>query len=450
MVESANTTTAVSEEMKARVRGFTGPDAPSEEDLYKCVHCGFCLSACPTYLETGLESESPRGRIALMKAVNEGRLEVNDSVVGHWDLCLQCRACEVACPSGVPYGRLMEATRSEIERSYKRPLKHRIARSIGYNRILKSPTLLRSAGAATRLYKASGIRAIARGTGLLRLMPGGMETLDKNMPDFSGCVFKADGRVVPAQGVQRGRVAMLAGCVMTLMHASALEATVRVLARNGIEVHVTRDQGCCGALNAHAGELNSAREMARQNIDSFLLSEPDAVIVASAGCGSTMKEYDELFDPSDEYFEKAHRVAELTRDIHEYLADLPLLAPTASLEYTVTYQDACHLANAQRITEAPRQVLDSIPGLRRMEMAEPSLCCGSAGTYSISEQEMSARLGRRKVSNVVDSGATVVATGNPGCALQMTNYLRDAGSPVTVRYVVELLDEAYAREAATT
>lgn len=448
MVESGNTTTPVSEEMKSRIRGFTGPDAPREDDLYKCVHCGFCLNACPTYLETGLESESPRGRIALMKAVNEGRLEMNDSVVRHWDLCLQCRACEVACPSGVPYGRLMEATRSEVERTYKRPLKHRIARSIGYNRVLRSNALLRSAGAATRLYKASGMRAIARGIGLLRLMPGGVETLDRNMPDLSGGVFKADGRVIPAQGVQRGRVAMLAGCVMTLMHASALEATVRVLARNGIEVHLTRDQGCCGALNAHAGELKSAREMARRNIDSFLSSDPDAVIVASAGCGSTMKEYDEFFDPSDEYYEKARLVSELTRDIHEFLVSLPLIAPTAALDYTATYQDACHLANAQRITNAPRQVLDSIPGLKRVEMAESSLCCGSAGTYSISEQEMSARLGQRKASNVVDSGATVVTTGNPGCALQMTNYLRDAGSPVFVRYVVELLDEAYARESS--
>jgi glycolate oxidase iron-sulfur subunit len=434
----------VSPEIVARLRGFSGPDAPRQEDLYKCVHCGFCLSACPTYLETGLEAESPRGRIALMKAVNEGRLEINDSVVGHWDLCLQCRACEVACPSGVPYGRLMEATRSEVERNYKRPLKSRIARSVGYNRVLKSPALLRTIGRATKLYNASGMRTLARGTGFLKLLPGGIESLDKNMPDLRGGIFKADGRVVPAQGVQRARVAMLAGCVMTLMHAPALEAAVRVLSRNGVEVHLTRDQGCCGALNAHAGELESAREMARRNIDSFLSSEPDAIVVASAGCGSTMKEYDDLFRSDPEYMEKAGRVSSLTRDIHEFLAELPLIPPKGRVDYTVTYQDACHLASAQRITAAPRKLLDAIQGLKRVEMAESSLCCGSAGTYSISEQEMSSRLGRRKATNVVNTGAQVVATGNPGCALQMTNYLRDAGSPAKVRYVVQLLDEAYA------
>jgi glycolate oxidase iron-sulfur subunit len=299
-------------------------------------------------------------------------------------------------------------------------------------------------GRATKLYNASGMRTVARGTGLLKLLPGGIESLDKNMPDLKGGVFKADGRVVPAQGVRRARVAMLAGCVMTLMHAPALEAAVRVLARNGVEAHLTKGQGCCGALNAHAGELESAREMARRNIDSFLLAEPDAIVVASAGCGSTMKEYDELFHADPEYLAKAERVSSLTRDIHEFLDALPLIAPTGRLDCTVTYQDACHLASAQRITAAPRKLLDSIPGLKRVELAESSLCCGSAGAYSISEQEMSARLGRRKASNVVESGAEIVATGNPGCALQMTNYLRDADSPVKIRYVVELLDESYA------
>ncbi len=428
--------------------GFSGPDAPRDEDLYKCVHCGFCLNACPTYLETGLEMESPRGRIALMKGVAEGRLAMTESVVGHWDLCLQCRACEVACPSGVPYGRLMEATRAQVEQEFKRPLRERIGRSIGYKQVLTSPVRLRWIGRAAKLYRKSGAQTLARKSGLLGLLPGDQEYLDESLPPLSDEFFVADGQVITAEGRPRAKVAMLAGCVMTLTHAPALEAAVRVLSRNGVEVHLTADQGCCGALNAHAGELESARMMARQNIDSFLSIDPDAVIVASAGCGSTMKEYSELFHDDETYLEKAERVSSLTKDIHEFLVELGLQAPTGALDYTVTYQDACHLINAQRISSAPRQVLDAIPGLKRVEMPEAGVCCGSAGTYSITQKEMSQRLGNRKASNIASTGAQIVATGNPGCALQMASALKRVGSESRVRYVVELLDEAYSKETS--
>lgn len=427
--------------------GFTGPDAPRGEDLYKCVHCGFCLNACPTYIETGLEMESPRGRIALMKGVAEGRLEMTESVVSHWDLCLQCRACEVACPSGVPYGRLMEATRAQVEKGFRRPFTERLGRKIGYGSILSSPKRLRWVGRAAKLYRKSGAQSLARKTGVLGILPGDQEYLDSSLPELNDKFFIADGRVVPAKGQRRAKVALLAGCVMTMTHAPALEATVRVLVRNGVEVHITANQGCCGALNAHAGELESARKMARRNIDSFLTSMPDAVIVASAGCGSTMKEYAELLHHDTVYLEKAEHIANITRDIHEYLVELGLESPKASLEYTVTYQDACHLANAQRITDAPRQVLDSIPGLKRVEMPESSLCCGSAGTYSITQKEMSQRLGNRKAANIKATNAQIVATGNPGCALQMKSALKRLSADVQVKYVVELLDEAYSNES---
>ncbi len=426
--------------------GFTGPDAPRDEDLYKCVHCGFCLNACPTYLETGLEMESPRGRIALMKGVAEGRLAMTESVVGHWDLCLQCRACEVACPSGVPYGRMMEATRAQIESGFKRSFRERVGRKIGYSNILTSPTRLRWVGRAAKFYRNSGMQSIARKTGLLGMLPGDQEYLDDSLPPLSKDFFVADGQVITAEGQRRAKVAMLAGCVMTLTHAPALEAAVRVLSRNGVEVHLTANQGCCGALNAHAGELETARQMARRNIDSFLTAIPDAVIVASAGCGSTMKEYSELLHDDPVYLEKAEHVASLTKDIHEFLVELGLRQPQASLAYTVTYQDACHLANAQRITEAPRQVLDSIPGLKRVEMPEAAVCCGSAGTYSITQKEMSQQLGNRKAANIRTTEAEIVATGNPGCALQMASALKRADADVQVKYVVELLDEAYSRE----
>ena len=422
--------------------GFVDKDFP-QDDLYKCVHCGFCLNACPTYIETGLEAESPRGRLALMKAVNEGRLDITPQVVGHWDLCLQCRACEVACPSGVPYGRLMEATRTSVEQSFKRPRSERIGRAIGYRGILTSPALTKAAGAALKLYMKTGIRKFARKSGLLGLLPGDFEHLDNSLPSMSDQFFSAKGQVIRPRGVRRGKVALLAGCVMPLSHANTMEAATRVLAHNGVEVVVTSGQGCCGALNAHAGERESARAMARRNVDSFLSAEPDAIVTLSAGCGSTMKEYGELLHHDAEYAAKAERAASITRDIHEYLVGLPFTPPVTKVERRVTYQDACHLANAQRITEAPRELLRAIPGLELIELPESGICCGSAGTYSITQKEMSLRLGARKANNVTSTGAEVVATGNPGCAMQIENALRRVGSTTQVKYVVDLLDEAY-------
>ncbi len=432
--------------------GFSGPHAPQESDLYKCVHCGFCLQACPTYLETGLEAESPRGRIALMKAVNEGRLDMTPSVVGHWDLCLQCRACELSCPSGVEYGKLMEATRAQVEQHTTRSFTERTARSVGYQTILPSPMKLRMVGNAMKFYKKSGMRTIARGTGLLKLLPGEADIADEYLPELSKNFFVAKGQVHPAQGVRKAKVAMLAGCVMALTHAETLEATVRVLTRNGIEVHVTGGQGCCGALNTHSGEPDTAIEMAKKNIDSFLSIQPDAIVSASAGCGAAMKDYGELFAGEAGYSDKAHQVAELTKDIHELLVEYDFEAPTKSLDVTVTYQDACHLLNVQRITDAPRAILNSIPGLKLVDLGEPAVCCGSAGTYSMTQREMSAQLGKRKARNVVATGADIVATGNPGCAMQLDFALtqvadEDSNERTTkVRYVVDLLDKAYALE----
>ena len=432
--------------------GFSGPHTPQDSDLYKCVHCGFCLQACPTYLETGLESESPRGRIALMKAVNEGRLDMSPSVVGHWDLCLQCRACELACPSGVEYGKLMEATRAQVEQHTKRSFTERTARSVGYKTLLPSPMKLRMAGNALKFYKKSGMRTIARGTGLLKLLPGDAELADSYLPDLSKNFFVAKGQVHSAKGVRKAKVAMLAGCVMALTHAESLEATVRVLTRNGIEVHLTGGQGCCGALNTHSGEPDSAIEMAKKNIDSFLSVSPDAIVSASAGCGAAMKDYGELLANEPDYTDKAEQVSELTKDIHELLVEYEFEAPTKPLDITVTYQDPCHLINVQRITDAPRTILNSIPGLNLIDLGEAALCCGSAGTYSITQREMSAQLGKRKARNVVATGAEIVATGNPGCAMQLDFALTQVADEdstdrtIKVRYVVDLLDQAYALE----
>lgn len=427
---------------------FRGPDVPSPEDMYKCVHCGFCLQVCPTYLETGLEAESPRGRIALMKAVEEGRAEISESIVGHWDMCLQCRACEVVCPSGVPYGRLMEATRANVERVFKRGFKARRARSMGFKGVLPNPKRLDRIGGLLRFYQKSGLQTIARKTGAIRLAPGG--SLEKYLPELGDKFFVASGQIIRPAGKVRARVALLGGCVMRLTHGATLEAVTRVLARNGVEVYVPEAQGCCGALNAHAGERDTAREMARRNIDAFLEVETDAIIVASAGCGSTMKEYHELLANDPEYVEKAAIVAELTKDIHEFLADLTFEPPRGSLategkDLKVTYQDSCHLGQAQRITAPPRELLNAIPGIEFVEMEESMVCCGSAGTYSLIEQGMSLRLGRRKAERIVASGADVVATANPGCVIQMEQALARAGEGAQVRYVIDLLDESYRR-----
>jgi glycolate oxidase iron-sulfur subunit len=387
-----------------------------------------------------------------MKAVNEGRLKMTDSVIGHWDMCLQCRACELACPSGVEYGKLMEATRAQVQQHTKQSFTEKAARSVGYKTILPSPMKLRMAGKALKLYKKSGMRTIARGTGLLKLLPGDAELADEYLPELSKKFFIAKGQVRPAKGLRKAKVAMLAGCVMALTHAETLEATVRVLTRNGIEVHLTAGQGCCGALNTHAGEPDSAIEMAKKNIDSFLSINPDAIVSASAGCGAAMKDYGELLSNEADYTAKAERVAGLSKDIHELLVEYEFEAPKHALDVTVTYQDPCHLLNVQRITDAPRAILNSIPGLTLVDLGEPSICCGSAGTYSLTQREMSAQLGKRKARNVLATGAEIVATGNPGCAMQLDFALtqvaeEDSQDRTTkVRYVVDLLDEAYSLE----
>ncbi|MBI4307001.1 MAG: (Fe-S)-binding protein [Chloroflexi bacterium] len=435
-----NTSTA------GRISGFTGPDAPTDEDLYTCVHCGLCLNACPTYLETGLEAESPRGRIALMRAVREGRTAITPSVLGHWELCIQCRACEAVCPSNVPYGRLMEATRTEMVRQGKRTPRERAARSIGYRWLLPDQRRLRAVATGLKLYQRSGLRAAVRASRVLKLMPGGLYQLERAAPSVNGKFFKPRGQTFAARGTRRGRVALLSGCVMPLVDGKTMEAAVRVLTRNGVEVAVPADQGCCAALNTHAGERDRARDMAKRNIDSFLAANVDAVVVASAGCGSTMKEYGGLLKADPAYAKKAEKVGRLTKDIHEFLVELPFDPPKAELKLKVTYQDACHLAQAQRITKAPREILRAIPGLEVIEMAESTICCGAGGTYFLTEPAMSARLGKRKAGNISETGAAIVTTANPGCAIQMKNALRQMGSGVQVKYVVDLLDEAYSKE----
>ena len=423
---------------------FRGPFTPSEEDLSQCVRCGLCLQHCPTYVETGLETESPRGRLYLIRALSEGLVEPTPNAIGHLDLCLQCRNCEAVCPSGVPYGRIMEHARAEVLNSSGAPLSWRL-RSLFLREVIARPERLRLFAGALRVYRASGLRSVAE------RLPG---VRDRALlaPSISGRPFTASGVVARPQGDVRMRVGFLTGCIMPLAYGRVHRATLRVLARHGCEVIAPPEQACCGALHVHNGDHLAAQSLARRNVDAFLAADVEAIVVNSAGCGSAMKEYGELLADDAAYAEKAARLAALVRDVHEFLISLPLQPPTGQLDLDVTYQDACHLAHAQRIKDAPREVLRAIPGLRLVEMAQPDRCCGSAGVYSLTQPEMSLDLLRAKMDDVHSTGATVIATANPGCMAQLEAGLRlranvrPSGRPGKVRHVIELLDRAYRRE----
>ena len=416
---------------------FTGPFAPSEADLAQCVRCGLCLQHCPTYVQTGLEAESPRGRLYLIKAMSEGLIEPTVNVTGHMDMCLQCRNCEAVCPSGVPYGRIMERGRAEVFASGRAPLSWRL-RALFLREVIARPFRLALFAAALRFYRASGLRALAERTPLLR---------DRVAlaPTIAGKAFKRRGMLARPSGATKHRVGLLTGCIMPLAYGRVHAATVRVLARNGCEVVAPATQECCGALHGHNGDLPTAMELARRNIDAFLAEEFDAVIVNSAGCGSAMKEYGDLLTDDSGYAERAQRLASRVRDVTEFLASLPLKPPEGRLDVSVTYQDSCHLAHAQRITGAPRDIIASLPGVRFVELPSADRCCGSAGVYSLTQREMSLRLLDEKMRDIRETGAEVIATANPGCMTQLEAGVRRHRMKGRVVHIVELLDESYRR-----
>ncbi|MBI3744244.1 MAG: 4Fe-4S dicluster domain-containing protein [Chloroflexi bacterium] len=421
---------------------FAGPDAPAEQDLYRCVHCGLCLQSCPTFVETGLETESPRGRLALMRAVLQERAGLGERVIEHLDLCLQCRACEAVCPSGVPYGRVMEAARTQIATRTKRGLRERLVRWATFRVLFKRLSLLRASFWVLKGYQRTGLQWLVRESRVLKPF-GGLDQLERQLPPLPKFFSIPRSQVVPAVGTKKRRVAMLSGCVMPLAFGPVNAATVRVLSRNGCEVVLPRAQGCCGALHTHSGEREGARDLARRNIDAFLAADVEAIVVNSAGCGSTMKEYRELLRDDPVYAKKAEQFSALVKDVHEFLASLPLVAPTGRVEARVTYQDSCHLAHAQRIKDAPRKVLASIPGLEFVEMERADMCCGAAGVYNITHRNLSNQILAHKMEHAAAVKPQVIATANPGCMLQLRMGAERAGLDVRVAHVIELLDEAY-------
>jgi len=411
----------------------------SERELIAdCVHCGFCLPACPTYVSWGVETDSPRGRIDLMKGIDEGSLALDPTVVEHFDACLGCMACVTACPSGVRYDLLIEATRAKVEARAVRSPHDRLLRSLLFA-LLPYQKRLRLLALPLVLYANSGLRMLVRRTGLHRLLPSVLASLERLAPPL-----RADdlslvlAPFTPARGTKRGTVALVTGCVQRVFFPNVNAATVRVLAAEGYDVVVPQGQGCCGALSLHVGRASEASTFALRLVASFgELDAVDAVLVNAAGCGSTLKQYAELLDDS-----KAAAFAMKVRDVTEFLAEVGTVAPRRPLPLRLAYHDACHLAHAQRVRDQPRELLRGIPGIELLEIPNGDQCCGSAGVYNLIEPQSAAEIGARKADNVLAVGADVLASANPGCTLQIGAILEERGRPLLAAHPIEILDAA--------
>src|SRR4051812_18985024 len=420
---------------------FSTGDRPTWDLYSRCIHRGMCLSQCPTYRVLGTEMDSPRGRIYQVLLADSGRIAINNEFVLHLDRCLGCRACETACPSGVKYGRILERARVEIESNYQRPWLGRKLREYFYGSVLHRFDRLATWAKLIRLYQKSGLQTLSRKLGIVNLH--GVAELDALSPKIEDdFFFREIGTTYPAVGERRARVAFLVGCIASVAFAELNRATIRVLNNNGIEVVVPNDQTCCGALHAHAGQLNTARELARKNIDAMLGDRFEAIVTNAAGCGAMMKEYAELLEHDATYAAKAKQFTAKVKDINEYLAAIGLRPPTRKLSARVTYQDPCHLAHGQGVRSAPRQLLESL-GVEIVEMQRADDCCGSAGTYNVTQNELSMKILDAKMENVAATTPDIIATANVGCMLQLRAGVQRRGLKSEVVHVVELLDRAY-------
>ena len=402
-----------------------------------CVRCGLCLPVCPTYLETLTETSGPRGRIALIKSVDRGELDLlSPGFVHQMSECLDCRACEAACPSAVPYGELLEGMRARIEVAHEpsRPPAERLRRRVLLEWLFARPARLRAIARLLRFAQRTGLDRLA---GLF-----GLREAAAIAPRIPEAFFVANGQRYAVSHAE-GTAMLHAGCVMSAAFASVHEATIRMLNRARLSVVVPAAQGCCGALAVHAGENRFARELAKINIAAFEASGAGVYVVNAAGCGAALKEYGRLLADEPAWQARAEAFSSRVRDVIEVLDAMELPQAPVRIERSVTYQEPCHLVHAQRVSVAPRRLLAKIPGLRLVEMRESAVCCGSAGIYNLTQPEMAERLGRRKVQNIERTGAEIVVTANPGCALQIGAGLRVSGSVARIVHLVELLDQAY-------
>ena len=422
--------------------GFDGHRPPERELIDECVHCGFCLPTCPTYLLWGEEMDSPRGRIYLMGNVLDGA-PLTDSTVGHFDACLGCMACVTACPSGVRYDKLIEATRAQVERRHPRPWLTRLSRAATFA-VFPYPKRLRLLVGPLRAYQGSGIGKLLRRSGLLARLSPTLATMESIAPELGAA--QEVPAFTPAQGTRRGTVGMLLGCVQRELFPGTNAATARVLAAEGFDVVAPGAQGCCGALSVHIGREAEAQRFARELIDCFETAGVDQVVVNAAGCGSSMKEYEALLADDPAYAERARAFSAKVVDVTELLARAGSVATRHPLSVTVAYHDACHLAHAQGVRDEPRALLAEIPGLEVREIPEGAVCCGSAGIWNVLNPRPAHELGDRKAANVLETGATLLVTANPGCLMQIGAALERAGDgdggpqKVALAHTVEVLD----------
>lgn len=409
-----------------------------------CIHCGLCLPVCPTYQELGNEADSPRGRIYMMQSVKAGELNISEAYVHHIYQCLGCRTCESACPSGVEFSAMLDIARADIEKTYPRPAWQKFLQKSILGFVFARPVRLHAVFGLLRLYQMTGLQWLVRQSRLLKLLPLGLEDKERMLPPVPPASSRIKrGATFSAKGERRYRVALLSGCVMNELFGDIHQATIEVLTRNGCEVVVPKGQVCCGALQNHAGERAMAQALARTNLEAFEASRCDYYVNNSAGCGALVKEYDRLLAEDKAYADRALKFSRRVRDISEFLAEIGPLQPMRPLRVRVAYDDPCHLIHGQKISRAPRALLEQIPGLEMMRLPGAEECCGSAGIYNLTHREMALRLLSRKVENIKATRADWVATGNPGCLLHIAYGLKAAELPVQVIHPIQLLAQAY-------
>ncbi len=427
----------------AEVSGFDAHNPPDPKLIDACVHCGFCLATCPSYRVMGKETDSPRGRIYLMDAINQGDAPLAASTVQHFDSCLGCLACVTTCPSGVQYDQLIAATRPQIERNFERSLPLRLLRRLIFS-TFPYPNRMRVLLRPLGLYQKSGLQNWVRSLGVLKQISPQLAAMESMLPNIASTAFHDTiPALIPAEGKTRYRVGMLLGCVQRLFNPAVNDATVRVLTANGCEVVVPQVQGCCGALSHHQGQTHQAQEMARQMIDAFEHTEVDAILINASGCGHTLKEYGHILKDDPEYGDRAQAFVKKVKDVQEFLAEVGLTAPLSPLQdepLMMVYQDACHMLHGQKISLQPRQLLRQIPGVQLREPIDAALCCGSAGVYNILQPDVAEELGQQKVTNLLNTGASVIASANIGCFVQISKHLTIQSKQVPVLHPMQLLD----------
>ncbi|MFC1729831.1 (Fe-S)-binding protein [candidate division KSB1 bacterium] len=413
------------------------------EKLLNCIHCGLCLSSCPSYVVLRTETDSPRGRIFMMRAIEENRLEVDRSVKKHLDYCLVCRGCETACPSGVDYHPLLEQAQQKIKEKVKQPLFSRIVRTILLKLIFPYPRRLKSAFMLLYLYQRSGLQWMIRRSGILRIFSLKIDLAERFLPRIEKLSGSGKKETVQTAGSKKEElVGFMRGCVMDYFYPQTNDATIRVLEKCGCGIVIPEKLHCCGAVHMHNGEFGAARTFAKQVIDVFLESGAGRIVTNAAGCGAMMKEYARLLADDDEYAHKAARFSAMVYDISEYLVDKSNKLTFGRFEETAVYDDPCHLIHAQHISKQPRQILESIPGLKIVPLNEAEMCCGSAGTFNIVQPELSTEVLKRKMENIRLSGANTVITGNVGCLIQLTRGRHLSGMNLTVLHTIDVVDRA--------